>query len=112
MGIFSDKFWLLESSVDLCIVEKNRGASTCTSANSQPGLKTVGIKQVSSVISEVYGSRLNANCNQSQTFPLQQKLMICTVLLMVRGGRVKEITLGKVGWIAHWETFIADLLVN
>ncbi|XP_033629560.1 cell division control protein 6 homolog [Asterias rubens] len=60
-----------------------------------PTVKKVGIKQVSSVISEVYGSRLVTSASQAPTFPLQQKLMICTVLLMVRGGRLKEITLGK-----------------
>nr|BAH83663.1 cell division cycle 6 [Patiria pectinifera] len=74
---------------------KNSGQYSSTTTSSSPRLKKVGLKQVSSVISEVYGSRLTTNSNQSQMFPLQQKLMICTVLMMVRGGKFKEITLGK-----------------
>ena len=80
----------IESMIFLLTV-KSHGVET-----NLPTVKKVGIKQVSSVISEVYGSRLVTSASQAPTFPLQQKLMICTVLLMVRGGRLKEITLGKV----------------
>ncbi|XP_022103638.1 cell division control protein 6 homolog isoform X2 [Acanthaster planci] len=74
---------------------RKTGQTSSATVSSHSGVKTVGLKQVSSVISEVYGSSLTTSSNQSQTFPLQQKLTICTVLLMVRGGKFKEITLGK-----------------
>ena len=34
-------------------------------------------------------------CGGDQTFPLQQKLVACTLLCMVRGRGKKETTLGK-----------------
>ena len=53
----------------------------------------VTLSHVASVISDVYGSGVTAS-NQD-AFPLQQKLVLCTLLLMVRGRTVKELTLGK-----------------
>lgn len=63
--------------------------------------KKVTLLQVSSVINEVYGSgvmscRGGSGSQAQQSFPLQQKLVICTVLLMVKEGKSREVTLGKV----------------
>ncbi|XP_035661553.1 cell division control protein 6 homolog [Branchiostoma floridae] len=61
-----------------------------------PVPKKVGLSHIASVVSEVYSSRMVAsNTNQQQTFPLQQKLVVCTLLLMLKSGKTKEITLGK-----------------
>ena len=54
----------------------------------------VGIMQVANVVDEVYGS---ANSTaKSNTFPLQQKLIVCTLLLMLKSSKLKEINVGKV----------------
>ncbi|XP_072180731.1 cell division control protein 6 homolog isoform X1 [Diadema setosum] len=59
--------------------------------------KKVGLLQVSSVINDVYGSGMTSASNgQPQSFPMQQKLVICTMLLMVKEGKGREVTLGKV----------------
>ncbi|KAI8496517.1 AAA ATPase [Branchiostoma belcheri] len=61
-----------------------------------PVPKKVGLSHIASVVSEVYSSRMVAsNTSQQQTFPLQQKLVVCTLLLMLKSGKTKEITLGK-----------------
>ncbi|XP_071822349.1 cell division control protein 6 homolog isoform X1 [Apostichopus japonicus] len=55
----------------------------------------VNLQTISSVLGEVYGSNIVSSNNQSQTFPLQQKLVICTLLLTVKEGKRREVTLGK-----------------
>ena len=62
-----------------------------------PKPKKVGISQIASVVAEVYGSRLVAGPGVEQpTIPLQQKLLICTFLLMTKERNTKEVMLGKV----------------
>ena len=64
-----------------------------------PKPKKVGISQIASVVAEVYGSRLVAGPGVEQpTIPLQQKLLICTFLLMTKERNTKEVVLGKVGF--------------
>ena len=59
--------------------------------------KRAGIAQVMKVVNEVYGSRVTVATGEAPpTIPLQQTICICTLLLMLRNGNVKEVTLGKV----------------
>ncbi|XP_048579627.1 cell division control protein 6 homolog isoform X3 [Nematostella vectensis] len=61
-----------------------------------PTAKKVSLGHIASVVSDVYGSRIMANSSGSQpTIPLQQKLLVCTLLLMLKQGKVKEVILGK-----------------
>ncbi|XP_021344581.1 cell division control protein 6 homolog, partial [Mizuhopecten yessoensis] len=55
--------------------------------------KKIGVMQISSVLSEVYGSSTTSSSQDS--IPIQQKLVVCTLLLMVKQGRMKEVTMGK-----------------
>ncbi|XP_028558504.2 cell division control protein 6 homolog [Podarcis muralis] len=57
----------------------------------------VGLAHVSRVISDVYGDRLasGAGCDEANTFPLQQKILVCSLLLLTRQQKTKEVTLGK-----------------
>lgn len=63
-------------------------------------LRRVGVQQIQRIVNEVYGSRMKAtgSCKDDQklTIPVQQELAICTLLLMLRKGKNKEISLGKV----------------
>ena len=71
--------------------------SPCKRMETPPKPKKVGIAQIASVVAEVYGSRLVAGPGVEQpTIPLQQKLLICTFLLMTKERNTKEVTLGKV----------------
>lgn len=58
----------------------------------------VSLPQVARVLSEVYGDRMASQCGGSdgESFPLQQKLLVCCLLLLIRNGKSKEIVLGKV----------------
>lgn len=55
---------------------------------------SAGVAQVARVLSEVYGDRM-ASC-AGENFPLQQKLLVCCLLMLVRAGKSKEVALGKV----------------
>lgn len=71
--------------------------SPCKRMETPPKPKKVGISQIASVVAEVYGSRLVAGPGVEQpTIPLQQKLLICTFLLMTKERNTKEVMLGKV----------------
>ncbi|KAM7081963.1 cell division control protein 6 homolog [Ciconia maguari] len=61
-----------------------------------PVPKRVGLLHVSRVISEVFGDRLVAGSRGApDTFPLQQKVLLCSLLLLTRCLRAREVTLGK-----------------
>ena len=50
------------------------------------------------VINQVYGSQLAASLGagaSNNALPLQQKLLMASLLLMVKKGKTKEVTLGK-----------------
>ncbi|KAM6368655.1 cell division control protein 6 homolog isoform 1-T2 [Pluvialis apricaria] len=61
-----------------------------------PVPKRVGLLHISRVISEVFGDRLAAGGQGVRdTFPLQQKVLLCSLLLLARRLRAREVTLGK-----------------
>ncbi|XP_065507309.1 LOW QUALITY PROTEIN: cell division control protein 6 homolog [Caloenas nicobarica] len=61
-----------------------------------PVPRRVGLLHVSRVISEVFGDRLAAGGRGApETFPLQQKVLLCSLLLLARRLRAREVTLGK-----------------
>ncbi len=77
----------LVETQERCRLSKNPASSDT------PQPVRVTLRHIASVISDVYGSGVTPS-NQD-AFPLQQKLVVCTLLLMVRGKGVKEVTLGK-----------------
>jgi len=70
---------------------------TCTNFHSTL-LKRVGVQQIQQIVNEVYGSRMKTTGKDDPklTIPVQQELAICILLLMLRKGKNKEISLGKV----------------
>ncbi|XP_041883875.1 cell division control protein 6 homolog [Corvus kubaryi] len=61
-----------------------------------PVPKRVGLLHISQVLSEVFGDRLAAGSRGAQdTFPLQQKVLLCSLLLLARHSHAREVTLGK-----------------
>ncbi|XP_038873434.1 cell division control protein 6 homolog [Salvelinus namaycush] len=53
----------------------------------------VSVPQVARVLSEVYGDRMSSS--EGESFPIQQKLLVCCLLLLTRNGKNKEFPLGK-----------------
>ncbi|XP_006924741.1 cell division control protein 6 homolog isoform X1 [Pteropus alecto] len=70
--------------------------SECKSLSESLVPKQVGLIHISKVISEVDGNRMTLSQEGAQdSFPLQQKLLVCSLLLLIRQLKSKEVTLGK-----------------
>ncbi|KAK7930635.1 hypothetical protein WMY93_007030 [Mugilogobius chulae] len=63
-------------------------------ATTETKASRVSVPQVARVLSEVYGDRMAAQ-TEGESFPLQQKLLVCCLLLLIKNGKSKEIQLGK-----------------
>ncbi|KAK6166548.1 hypothetical protein SNE40_023208 [Patella caerulea] len=98
----------MRKALDVCrraveLVEAEiRGQQIKTSVCSSPKkgghtdtLKKIGVMQISRVISEVYGTGVKTSSTKEETVPLQQKLVTCSLLLMLKSGKSKEVNLGK-----------------
>ncbi|XP_064646517.1 cell division control protein 6 homolog [Lineus longissimus] len=57
--------------------------------------KKITIAQVSNIAAEVYSSNAVTSKNQQGAIPLQQKLLICSLLLVMKQGKAKEVSFGK-----------------
>ncbi|XP_062538866.1 cell division control protein 6 homolog [Armigeres subalbatus] len=55
--------------------------------------KAVQIRSVVSTLNQVYGT--TQTMTDDEAFPLQQKLLVCAVLLMLKAAKNKDITVGK-----------------
>lgn len=58
----------------------------------------VDLKDVITVLNGVYGGSQNIE-KEENTFPLQQKLLLCSLLLILNKGRNKDVTVGRVSII-------------
>ncbi|OAD54007.1 Cell division control protein 6 like protein [Eufriesea mexicana] len=56
--------------------------------------QAVDLKEVITVLNGVYGGSQNIEKEES-TFPLQQKLLLCSLLLILNKGRNKDVTVGR-----------------
>ena len=82
-------------------VRKQQLLQTARSPSKQPLVKKIGVGHILKIVNEVYGNRVSVQSGEPQTVPLQQKLAICTLLLMIKNGKLKEIQLGKVGGVCY-----------
>lgn len=57
--------------------------------------KAVELMQVVDVLNNVYGTTNNLNNEESDSLPLQQKIILCTLLLILKNVKNKDITIGK-----------------
>lgn len=56
----------------------------------------VALQEVLSVVNDVYNTAQCFETSDSESFPIQQKLLICTLLLMMQNSKAKDVTVGKV----------------
>ncbi|XP_069809914.1 cell division control protein 6 homolog [Dendropsophus ebraccatus] len=87
---------IVESDVRSQTVLKPR--SECASPAKEataPVPKKVSLPHISRVISDVYGDKMSAGSGGEETFPLQQKLVVCSLLLLTQNSKIKEVTMGK-----------------
>ena len=67
----------------------------CCSPEKSPEIpKKISVVHINKVLSDVYGS--GSAASQQETIPLQQKLVMCSLLLLLKQGKLKEVTVGKV----------------
>ena len=57
--------------------------------------KKVTLAHISSVCSDVYGSRLSQSDGSNATFPLQQKVLVCSIMVAQKDLKQKDTTMGK-----------------
>ncbi|KAG5893707.1 hypothetical protein JTB14_017814 [Gonioctena quinquepunctata] len=62
---------------------------------SEDEMKSVELKEVLSVLNNVYGTSQNLNETVEDSFPLQQKIIICSLLLILKKAKNKDVTVGK-----------------
>lgn len=55
----------------------------------------VELKQVMSVLNDVYGGSQNLMAEIEDAYPLQQKVLICSLLLLMKRSKNKDITMGR-----------------
>ena len=61
-----------------------------------PQVGQVDLPQIMKVVNQVYGSQVTASLGtKGAGLPVQQKILIASLLLMVKRGRTKEVTAGK-----------------
>lgn len=56
---------------------------------------TVELKQVLEVLNDVYGGSRKIDTDVEDGLPMQQKLILCSLMLMLTKGKNKEIVMGK-----------------
>ncbi|XP_023059992.1 cell division control protein 6 homolog [Piliocolobus tephrosceles] len=69
--------------------------SECKSPSEPLIPKRVGLIHISQVMSEVDGNRMTLSQGAQDSFPLQQKILVCSLMLLIRKLKIKEVTLGK-----------------
>ncbi|XP_062400253.1 cell division control protein 6 homolog [Sardina pilchardus] len=77
-------------------VERSKKSSDSSAGAARGG--RVSVPQVARVLSEVYGDRMGSGgggAADGESFPLQQKLLVCCLLLLTRNGKSREVPLGK-----------------
>lgn len=55
----------------------------------------IQLKEVVSVLNNVYGTTQSLGDELEDAFPLQQKILICTMLLIIKHDKNKDITIGR-----------------
>lgn len=55
----------------------------------------IQLKEVASVLANVYGCSQSLGEDVDGSFPLQQKILVCTMLLIIKNDKSKEVTIGR-----------------
>ncbi|XP_062869009.1 cell division control protein 6 homolog [Trichomycterus rosablanca] len=88
-------------ALDICrraveIVESSNRSKVSSESTDCTKATRVSVPQVARVLSEVYGDRMaSSGGGDGESFPLQQKLLVCCLLLLTRNGKTREVQLGK-----------------
>lgn len=75
--------------------QKNTTLKPVENIENCSGNASVEVKHVMDVLNNVYGAAQNMNDDADNSFPLQQKITVCSLLLMLKKAKNKDVTLGK-----------------
>ncbi|EAA09435.3 AGAP005176-PA [Anopheles gambiae str. PEST] len=75
------------------LVESAKKEDRKTGSSGAPTVVSMG--QVMAVLKQVYGASQTLGNDLEEGFPLQQKILICSLMLMLKHGKNKDITVGK-----------------
>lgn len=76
------------------------------SPQKNPDAGFVAIKEVMTVLNSVYGTSQSLVADSDESFPLQQKVLVSSLLLILKKGHNKDITVGKVQLIYERLCFV------
>ncbi|TNN60485.1 Cell division control protein 6 [Liparis tanakae] len=88
-------------ALDVCrraveVVESDERKKKASDPTGEPKELRVSLPQVARVLSEIYGDRMaSPGGADGESFPLQQKLLVCCLLLLTRSGKSREVAVGK-----------------
>lgn len=60
-------------------------------------LKIVDMTHISTVLADVFGSQATGSRDLHATLPLQQKLLLCALVVLLRSNKLRDVPVGKVG---------------
>nr|CAD7407631.1 unnamed protein product [Timema poppensis] len=83
------------NSIILSVVGGNTPTPKESPRKTQQVAPTVELKEVMSVLNNVYATSQKLGDDDCDSFPLQQKVLLCTLILMLKKGRNRDITVGK-----------------
>ncbi|XP_063701040.1 cell division control protein 6 homolog [Culicoides brevitarsis] len=77
------------------MIDGTKTENPSNEAEKKPEAAPVQIKEVLSVLNNVYSTAQSLTNDEDDAFPLQQKLLICALLLIIKHDKNKDITLGR-----------------
>ena len=85
---------ILRRAVEIADSDRRKNITEAeVSTDNQPAKVTIG--HVAKVCSDVFSTRLAPSSSTKTVFPLQQKIIICTLLACLKKSKMKEMTLSK-----------------
>jgi len=75
------------------IVEQDSSKSNVSPSST--GKRKVTVGTINSVCAEVYGSKVTNTSGIQNGFPLQQKIIVCTLMILMKDKKIKETTISK-----------------
>lgn len=78
------------------LIVQNKQNSTLKSIENVEDVEVkVELKQVLNILNNIYGASQNLLEDCEDSFPLQQKIILCTLILMLKKAKNKDITVGR-----------------
>ncbi|XP_044266633.1 cell division control protein 6 homolog [Tribolium madens] len=78
-----------------CVLKSVENLATELEEEKEKKVQSVDLKQVIQVLNNVYGTTQNLDEEVEDSFPLQQKIIVCSLLLILKKAKNKDVTIGR-----------------